>query len=84
MKKTLYRILMPVFEITLPVFLLMGAVLVFTQLFGAAAGNGAIVMGVNSALKLYATWISCICAFSAFFLSYLRDQKAGKGDGDED
>lgn len=75
MKQTLYKVLMTVFEITLPLFLLMGTVLVFTQLFGAIIGNGALVLGVNSAIKLYATWLSCICAFSAFFLSYLREKK---------
>ena len=40
MKKTIYNICMVVFEITLPLFLLMGAVLVFGQLIGALMGNG--------------------------------------------
>ena len=35
MKKTIYSICMVIFEITLPLFLIMGAVLVYTQLFGA-------------------------------------------------
>jgi len=51
MKKTIYNICMVVFEITLPLFLLMGAVLVFGQLIGALMGNGAIVLGLNNAIK---------------------------------
>ena len=75
MKKTLAKIFLTIFSITLPLFLIMGAVLVFTQLFGAIAGNGVLVLGINKAVKVYATWISCICAFSAFFLSYLKEKK---------
>lgn len=84
MKKTLYRICVVVFEITLPLFVILGAVLVFTQLVGAILGNGAVVLGIDNALKFYATLISCICAFSAFFSSYLKDKdKNQKQDLDE-
>ncbi|MDR3728340.1 MAG: hypothetical protein Q3X94_00980 [Oscillospiraceae bacterium] len=84
MKKTLYRICVVVFEITLPLFVVLGAVLVFTQLVGAILGNGAVVLGIDNALKFYATLISCICAFSAFFSSYLKDKdKNQKQDLDE-
>lgn len=84
MKKTLYRICVVVFEITLPLFVILGAVLVFTQLVGAIMGNGAVVLGIDNALKFYATLISCICAFSAFFSSYLKDKdKNQKQDLDE-
>ena len=73
-----------VFEITLPLFVILGAVLVFTQLVGAILGNGAVVLGIDNALKFYATLISCICAFSAFFSSYLKDKdKNQKQDLDE-
>ena len=50
MKKTIYNICMVIFEITLPLFLLMGTVLVLTQLVGALIGNGALVLGINDAL----------------------------------
>lgn len=75
MKKTIYNICMVIFEITLPLFLLMGAVLVFTQLFGALTGNGAIVLGINSALKTYSIWVASICAFSGFIMGYTKDKK---------
>lgn len=75
MKKTIYNICMVVFEITLPLFLVMGAVLVFTQLIGALIGNGAIVLGINTAIKTYSIWVSSICAFSGFIMGYTRDKK---------
>lgn len=75
MKKTIYNICMVVFEITLPLFLVMGAVLVFTQLIGALIGNGAIVLGINTAVKTYSIWVSSICAFSGFIMGYTRDKK---------
>ena len=75
MKKTIYNICMVVFEITLPLFLLMGTVLVLTQLVGALIGNGAIVLGINSALKTYSFWVASVCAFSGFIMSYVREKK---------
>lgn len=75
MKKTIYNICMIVFEITLPLFLLMGTVLVLTQLIGALLGNGALVLGINSALKTYSIWAASICAFSGFIMSYVREKK---------
>ena len=75
MKKTIYNICMVVFEITLPLFLLMGAVLVFGQLIGALMGNGAIVLGLNNAIKTYSVWVAIVCAFSGFIMSYVREKK---------
>ena len=75
MKKTIYNICMVVFEITLPLFLLMGAVLVFGQLIGALMGNGAIVLGLNNAIKTYSVWVVSVCAFSVFIMSYVREKK---------
>ena len=75
MKKMIYNICMIVFEITLPLFLLMGTVLVLTQLVGALMGNGALVLGINSALKTYSIWVASICAFSGFIMSYVREKK---------
>lgn len=75
MKKAIYDICMVIFEITLPLFLLMGTVLVLTQLVGALIGNGAIVLGINNALKTYSIWVASICAFSGFIMSYVREKK---------
>lgn len=58
MKKTIYNFCMVVFEVTLPLFLIMGAILVFGQLIGALMGNGAFVKGINDALKTYSVWVA--------------------------
>lgn len=79
MKKAVHGFCMVVFEITLPLFLLMGAVLVFTQLAGALVGNGALVKGVNSALKTYSIWVASVCAFSGFIMGYVREKKPESG-----
>lgn len=75
MKKMLYNICMIIFEVTLPLFLIMGAILVFGQLIGALIGNGAFVQGINDVLKTYSVWIASICAFSGFIMSYTREKK---------
>lgn len=75
MKKAIYRICLLIFEITLPIFVILGGILVLTQLVGAILGNGALVLGISDALKIYATWTACICAFSAFVISYVKEKK---------
>ena len=74
MKKTIYSICMFVFQITLPLFLLMGAVLVFGQLIFALMGNGAVVLALNTALKTYSVWVASVCAFSGFIMGYTREK----------
>lgn len=75
MRQMIYKICMIVFEITLPLFILMGAVLVFTQLVGALIGNGALVLGINHALETYSVWVASICAFSGFIMGYVKPAK---------
>lgn len=80
MKKAINSVCMVIFEVTLPLFLIMGAVLVFTQLFGALMGNGALVKGVNTALKTYSVWVASICAFSGFIMGYTREKNPAKSE----
>ncbi len=75
MKQRLLQICMAVFTVTLPLFMLMGTAIVLLQLVGIVMGNGALVLGINSALKTYATWVSSVCAFSGFFVGYLKPKK---------
>lgn len=72
--KVLHKICLVVFQITLPLFLLMGTVLVLGQLIGAIIGNGALVLGINTALKTYSIWVASICAFSGFIMGYLKNK----------
>ena len=64
MKKTIYNFCMLVFEVTLQLFIIMVAILVFGQL-----------IGINDALKTYSVWVASICAFSGFIMSYTREKK---------
>ncbi len=75
MKNTLLKICMTVFTVTLPLFMLMGTAIVLVQLAGIVVGNGALVLGINTALKIYATWIASVCAFAGFFVGYLKPKK---------
>lgn len=75
MKKIIFNLCMAIFEITLPLFLLMGAVLVFGQLIFALMGNGAMVLGLNTAIKTCSIWVASICAFSGFVMGYVREKK---------
>ena len=84
MKKTIYRICMVIFEITLPPFLIMGAVLDYTQLFGAIIGDGKLVKTINSSLKTYSVWASCVCAFYGFIMSYTKEKKKGEKKAKEE
>lgn len=76
MKDTLVKIFTLIFQITLPLFLLLGAAVVLVQLVAVIIGNGALAVGVNSVLKIWAIRTSCITAFCGFFLSYLKPKKA--------
>lgn len=75
MKNTLLQICMAVFTVTLPLFMLLGIVIVLGQIVGIIMGNGALVLGISSALKVYSTWVASVCAFSGFFVSYLKPKK---------
>lgn len=75
MKTTIHNICMIVFQITLPLFLFMGTVLVMTQLVGALMGNGALVLGINDALKTYSVWVASVCAFSGYIMGYTKPKK---------
>lgn len=70
--EALRKVCMVVFKVTLPLFLLMGVVLVLGQLIGAIIGNGALVLGINTALKTYSIWVASACAFSGFIMGYLK------------
>ena len=70
---------MLVFELTLPLFLLLGIAVVLVQLFAALTANGSLAVGIDAALKIWAIRISCVTAFCGFFLSYLKPAKPKEG-----
>lgn len=75
MKNKLYKLFMLVFSVSLPMFLILGVIIVFGQIIGLIINSGTIVLTVNELLKTIAIKISSICAFSGFFIGYLKDKK---------
>lgn len=60
------------FNISLTVFLFLGAVIVLVQLAGVFTLNGAWAVGINSALKLWSIKASVVAAFCGFIVPYLK------------
>ena len=75
MKKTLTSILLPVFTITLSLFMILGAIIVIVQLFSLITLNGALSVSVYENLRLWAIRFSVIAGFAGFGMSYLRKKK---------
>lgn len=78
MRRILWKGCMAVFQITLPLFLLIGTAIVVVQAAGILMGNGGLVLRI-SALKPYAAQAASICAFAGYFAGYLRPGERGKG-----
>ena len=77
MKETMYRILSTVFNISLPLFMLMGFVLVAVQLIGALLGLGDLVLFAGDC-EVYCIWMSVLCGFAGYFASYFTPKKKKK------
>lgn len=75
MKKTLTSILMPIFNISLNLFLILGGIIVIVQLFSIITINGALSISVYQMLRLWAIRFSAIAAFAGFGMSYLMKGK---------
>ena len=75
MKKTLTSILMPVFNISLTLFLILGAIIVIVQLFSIITFNGPLSISVYKAFKLWAIRFSAVTAFAGFGMSYLKEKQ---------
>ena len=72
MKETLKKICLYVFEITLFLFLFLGAIIVLTQLLGCITKDGKLVLAISKSLNQYATWSASACAFAGFIIGYLQ------------
>lgn len=81
MKDTIYKYLNLLFTVTMILFVLMTAVIVLVQLVGIAVGNGGMVLGINDALKTYATWVSTICGLIAMVAHNFMPKKKKSDDG---
>lgn len=73
MKSTLKSICMLVYQITMPAFILIGTVMVLTQLYAALVGNGNLCVYIKKLLQPWASYASSACLFSSFINSYLKE-----------
>lgn len=72
MKKTLKQILMACFQISMPLFMILGTVLVGTQLFAIFAHNGNLAVYIRNLLRPWACYAAGVCLFAAFLDSYIK------------
>lgn len=74
MKETMHKLLSTVFNISLPLFMLMGFALVAVQFVFGLLGMGEIVL-IAGKCEIYCIWMSVLCGFAGFFDSYFRPKK---------
>jgi len=72
MKNFLRALSLPVFQITMPLFLLLGAVIVITQIVCCFTGNGSMSLWIRNLLRPWATYSAGVCLFAAFIYSYVK------------
>lgn len=77
MKNSIDQILRTIFNISLPLFMLMGLVLVAVQFVFALLGMGDIVLLAGNCEK-YCVWMSVLCGFAGFFDHYFHAKKKKK------
>ena len=81
MKDKIYKILNKIFTVTMILFVLMTAIIVVGQVIGIIIGNGELVLGINSALKTYATWVSTVCGLVAMMAYNFMPKDEKDDDG---
>ncbi|WP_297863020.1 hypothetical protein [uncultured Acidaminococcus sp.] len=72
MKKTLKTLCMTIFEITMPLFMLVGIALVLIQTVAIFSGNGSLLVWIRKTLYPWASNASSVCMFAAFIFSYVK------------
>ncbi len=72
MKTTLKNSLMMIFQITMPLFFLIGVVLILVQFYSILTVNAHLIVDAKKILYPWASACSGICMFVAFFYSYLK------------
>lgn len=77
MKETIHKICSTIFTISLPLFMLMGLVLVVVQFIAGLLGLGEIVLFAGNC-EVYCIWMSVICGFAGFADHYVRPKKDKK------
>lgn len=72
MKEKIASWITVLFNVSLAVFLLLGAAIVMVQLVSVFLLNGELAAAVNDALKLWSIRTSVVAAFCGFVVPYLK------------
>ena len=75
MKENLRKIILPIFTVSLILFMVLGAIIVLVQLFSIITLNGALSESIYGGLKLWAIRFSAVAGFAGFAMSYLKKEK---------
>jgi len=75
MKQLLTNVFQLLFNISLPVSILLGMVIVVVQLVAVIISDGQLAIYIDTLLKVPTIRIIIITAFSGFFLGYLKPGK---------
>lgn len=75
MKEKMISVITVIFNISLMLFLLLGAAIVLVQLVSVFLLNGALASGINDMLKLWSIRASVVAAFCGFIVPYLSSGK---------
>jgi hypothetical protein len=78
MKENLKKIILPIFTISLALFMVLGVIIVLVQLFSIITLNGALSVSVYEGLKLWAIRFSAIAGFAGFAMSYLKKKTSAE------
>lgn len=74
------KIILMIFIMSVFLFTLLGAVLVFGQLIGLFALKGSWVVGLDEHLASIVYFMTSIAAFSGYLLSYFKKPKRKEGE----
>lgn len=75
MREKMINIITMIFNISLMLFLFLGAAIVLVQLISVFLLDGALASGINGMLKLWSIRASVVAAFCGFIVPYLSSGK---------
>lgn len=75
MKDTLCRFFHWVFSMTMPLFMVIGFIMIVVQLAGVLTHNPNMILWGKNTFKNASLYISCITGFAGYFYYYLKPKK---------
>ncbi len=73
MKKTLRTVCMKIFEVSMPLFILLGILVWVVQMAAIFMGHGSLLVWIYKTLYPWASTASSLCMFAAFIYSYVKN-----------